>query len=150
VTLRCESEDVAGGSECFPSDPDDLCGAYLTAPGDRNGALVLVAEDGADVACLAVQPALAGPLAVTPNGAEAWVNGTTSAGQFLLRLGLPRRTSDGAIDAARPASLLAFETLHGAGPAGATPPPPGGVAFTPEGGTGILTVPAQFRVLLRE
>jgi hypothetical protein len=149
VTMRCEPSGVAGGRACFPSDPADPCGAYLTAPGDENGALVLVAEDGSGLACLAVQPALAGPVAVTPNGAEAWVSGTTAAGQFLVRLGLPRRTSDGAIDTARPADLVAFETLHASLPAAGTPPP-GGVAFTPEGGTGILTVPAQFRILLRE
>jgi hypothetical protein len=149
VTMRCEASGTAAGSACFPSDPTGLCDGYLTAPGDQNGALLLVAEDGTDIACLAVQPALAGPLAVTPNGAEAWVSGTTAAGQFLLRLGLPRRTGDGGIDATRPADLVAFETLH-ASPPSSGPPPPGGVAFTPEGGTGILTVPAQFRVLLRE
>jgi hypothetical protein len=146
VTMRCEAPANGPSGECFRSDM--LCDEYGTVPGEENGALVLVSEDGSSRQCLAVQAALNGPVSVTPNGAEAWVSGVTAAGQYLVRLGLTRRASDGAIDATRPAALLSSEHLY-------TPPPgntapPGGVAFTPDGATAIVTVPGQYRVMLRE
>jgi hypothetical protein len=143
VTMRCEP----GAGACFSADA--LCDGYGTVPGEENGALVHVLEDGSGVECLAVQPGLAGPVAVTPNGAEAWVTGTTSAAQHLVRLGLARRTSDGALDASQAAVLVSSERLYTASP-GSGAPPPGGVAFTPDGATGIVTVPGQFRIQLRE
>jgi hypothetical protein len=108
---------------------------------------VLVAEDGSSIQCLAVQPGLAGPVAVTPNGAEAWVTGPAFAAQILTRLALARRTSDGAIDASVPAERLSAQAL-GTAAAATGSFPPGGVAFTPDGGTGIVTVPGEFRILL--
>lgn len=145
VTLPCAVSSAAGGDDCFPASP--ICDAFLTGPGGADGALVLVAEDGSAVECLAVLPALAGPVSVTPNGAEAWVTGTAFGAQILSRLALPRRTSDGAIDPSRPAERITAEALGAAAQAtGAFPM--GGVAFTPDGGTGIVTVPGQFRIVL--
>ncbi|HEY6100938.1 MAG TPA: hypothetical protein VIW03_15980, partial [Anaeromyxobacter sp.] len=146
ATLPCAaSGSTAGGAACFPSDP--LCAGVLTGPGGADGALVLVAEDGSSLRCLAVLPGLAGPVAVTPNGAEAWVTGSAFGAQVLTRLALSRRTSDGTIDASAPAKRVSAEALGAAAKAtGAFPA--GGVAFTPDGGTGIVTVPGQFRIAL--
>lgn len=145
VTLRCELSTAAGGDDCFPSST--ICDPFLTGPGGEDGALLLVSEDGSHVDCLAVLPALAGPVAVTPNGAQAWVTATAFGAQILSRLALPRRTSDGSIDSTRPAERVAVETLGTAAKAtGAFPP--GGLGFTPDGATGIVTVPGQFRILL--
>ncbi len=143
VTLPCEPG--AAGGECFTAST--LCDWFLTGLDGDDGALVHVAEDGASVACLAVLPALAGPVAVTPNGAQAWVTGMTALAQRLSRLALPRRASDGAIDTSLPAERVAFEELGL--PATSTGAfPPGGIAFTPDGSTGIVTVPGEFRILL--
>lgn len=142
VTMAC-LEGTAAGGRCFGADP--LCRAHPTAPGDVNGAVVLAREDGGGVDCLAVGPGLAGPLAVTPNGAEVWVAGATPSAEHLVRLGLQRRPGDGALDVSRAAVLVSTERLHTGLSA-----PPGGVAFTPDGGTGVVTVPGQFRILLRE
>ena len=144
VTMRCDAA-AAGGGTCFQTS--SLCGGYGVSPGDESGALVLVREDGSGVDCLAVQPGLAGPVAVTPNGAEAWVAGTTSTAETLVRLALGRRTTDGTLDPAQPAVLLSSERLFTSG-GGA--PAAGGVAFTPDGATGIVTVPEQFRIQLRQ
>jgi len=145
VTLPCEVSSTSGGDDCFPSSA--LCEGFLTGPGGADGALLLVAEDGAAAACLAVLPALAGAVAVTPNGAEAWVTAPAFGAQILSRLSLPRRTSDGAIDTARPAARLSVEALGAAArPLGAFPA--GGVAFTPDGATGIVTVPGEYRIQL--
>jgi len=144
VTLPCEAGAAAGG-ECFTAST--LCDRFLTGPDGDDGALVLVAEDGSGVECLAVLPALAGPVAVTPNGVEAWVTGMTPLAQNLSRLALPRRASDGAIDTSQPAERIAFERLGL--PATSTGAfPPGGIGFTPDGSTGIVTVPGEFRILL--
>jgi hypothetical protein len=146
VTLPCTAAATPGGA-CFPATT--LCDGFLTGRDGDDGALVLVAEDGSSVECLAVLPALAGPVAVTPNGVEAWVTGMTPLAQRLSRLALPRRASDGAIDATLPAERVAFEPLGlPAAPTGAFPP--GGIAFTPDGSTGIVTVPGEFRILLLE
>jgi hypothetical protein len=146
VTLPCAaSAGSAGGTACFPGDP--LCGGLLTGPGGADGALVLVAEDGSGIECLAVQPGLAGPVAVTPNGAEAWVTGSAFGAEILTRLALARRTTDGKIDATFPAERVRAEAL-GAAASATGSFPPGGVAFTPDGGTGIVTVPGEFRILL--
>jgi hypothetical protein len=110
---------------------------------------VLVAEDGSGIQCLAVHPGLAGPVAVTPNGAEAWVTGPAFGAQILTRLALARRTGDGAIDASLPAERVSAEVL-GAAAAVTGAFPSGGVAFTPDGGTGIVTVPGEFRILLHQ
>jgi DNA-binding beta-propeller fold protein YncE len=108
---------------------------------------VLVAEDGSGMQCLAVQPGLAGPVAVTPNGAEAWVTGSAFGAQILTRVAIVRRTSDGTIDASLPAERVSAEALGTAArPTGSFPP--GGVAFTPDGATGVVTVPGEFRILL--
>jgi hypothetical protein len=145
VTLPCASGDLVGGAACFPSDP--LCAAFATGPGGADGALVLVAEDGSGMECLAVQPGLGGPVAVTPNGEEAWVTGPAFGAQILTRLALLRRTGDGTIDASVPARRVSAESLGAAAKVtGAFSP--GGVAFTPDGGTGIVTVPGEFRILL--
>jgi DNA-binding beta-propeller fold protein YncE len=97
--------------------------------------------------CLAVQPGLGGPVAVTPNGEEAWVTGPAFGAQILTRLALLRRTGDGTIDASVPARRVSAESLGAAAKVtGAFSP--GGVAFTPDGGTGIVTVPGEFRILL--
>jgi hypothetical protein len=145
VTLPCASTGAAGGAACFPGDP--LCSGLATGPGGADGALVLVAEDGSGIQCLAVQPGLAGPVAVTPNGAEAWVTGSAFGAQILTRVALVRRTGDGGIDASLPAERVSAEVLGTAARAtGAFPS--GGVAFTPDGGTGIVTVPGEFRILL--
>ncbi len=144
VTLPCDP-DAASGAACFAATT--LCDQFLTGPGGSDGALLRVAEDGSRMDCLAVLPALAGPLAVTPNGVEVWVTGMTATAQHLSRLVLPRRTSDGAIDATRPASRVAFEPL-GLPAAGGGAFPPGGLSFTPDGSTGIVTVPGQFQILL--
>jgi hypothetical protein len=144
VTLPCAAGAAAGG-ECFPADP--LCASLQTGPGGAEAALVLVAEDGSGATCLAVLPGLAGPIAVTPNGEEAWVTGSAFGAQILTRLALTRRTSDGAIDATLPARRVTAEALGlAADVTGAFPP--GGVAFTSDGATGIVTVPGEFRILL--
>jgi hypothetical protein len=145
VTMPCEAPANGPSGECFGADT--LCDEYGTVPGEENGALVLVGEDGTSRQCLAVQAALNGPVAVTPNGAEAWVSGATATGQFLVRLALARRTSDGAIDVTRPAALVSSEHLY-VPPSGSAPP--GGVAFTPDGATAVVAVPGQYRVMLRE
>ncbi len=148
VTLPCApSGDAAGGTACFPSS--SLCSGLVTSPGGADGALVLVAEDGSGIQCLAVQPGLAGPVAVTPNGAEAWVTGSAFGAQILTRLALARRTSDGAIDASLPAERVGAEALGLAATASGAFPL-GGVSFTPDGATGIVTVPGEFRILLYE
>lgn len=145
VTLPCAATGVAGGAECFPSDP--LCATLPTGPGGADAALVLVPEDGSTPSCLAVLPGLAGPIAVTPNGEEAWATGSAFGAQILTRLALARRTSDGAIDVSLPVRRVAAEALGAeASVTGAFPP--GGVAFTPDGATGIVTVPGQFQILL--
>jgi DNA-binding beta-propeller fold protein YncE len=124
-----------------------VCSGLVTGPGGADGALVLVAEDGSGVTCLAVHPGLAGPVAITPNGAEAWVTGPAFAAQILTRVALARRATDGTIDASVPAERVSAEVL-GAAPATTGAFPAGGVAFTPDGGTGIVTVPGEFRILL--
>jgi hypothetical protein len=145
VALPCAPGDLAGGGACFPADP--LCSAFATGPGGADGALVLVAEDGSGIECLAVQPGVSGPVAVTPNGEEAWVTGPAFGAQILTRFALSRRTSDGSIDASLPAKRVSAESLGAAAKVtGAFPP--GGVAFTTDGGTGIVTVPGEFRILL--
>jgi hypothetical protein len=145
VTLPCEVSSAAGGDDCFPSS--SVCDGLLTGPGAADGALLHVAEDGSATACLAVLPAIAGPVAVTPNGALAWITGTAFGAQILSRLSLARRTSDGALDPAQPAVRVAIEALGTARKAfGAFPA--GGIGFTPEGATAIVTVPGEYRVLL--
>jgi hypothetical protein len=147
VTLPCAATtDVGGGAACFPAEPA-ICDGFLTGPGGADGALLLVSEDGSRKECLAVQPGLAGPVAVTPNGEEAWVTGPAFGAQILTRLALLRRTTDGTVDASAPAKRLSAESLGSAAKVtGAFPP--GGVAFTPDGATGIVTVPGEFRILL--
>ena len=66
---------------------------------------------------------------------------------MLSRLALPRRTSDGSLDPSRPAERVTAEVLGAAARATGSFPI-GGVAFTPDGGTGIVTVPGQFRIVL--
>jgi hypothetical protein len=147
VTLPCSSlvASPSAAAACFPGQ--SLC-AGLLASSASDGALVHVSEDGGAVSCLAVLPGLGGPLAVTPNGAQAWVTGPALAAQLLSRLELPRRASDGAIDGTRLAVRSAAEAL-GAPAAVTGSTPAGGVAFTPDGGTGIVTVPGEFRIVLR-
>ena len=148
VTLPCEpSAGTAGGTACFPSSA--LCSGLVTGPGGADGALVLVAEDGSGIQCLAVSPGLAGPVAVTPNGAEAWVTGPAFGAQILTRVALARRTGDGGIDASVPAERVSAEVL-GVAAAVTGAFPSGGVAFTPDGATGIVTVPGEFRILLHQ
>jgi hypothetical protein len=145
VTLPCALSSVGGGDDCFPSST--VCDGFRTGPGGADGALLHVSEDGAAVGCLAVLPALAGPIAVTPNGAEAWVTGTAFGAQILSRLELPRRTTDGALDASTPRPRIAVEALGTAAKTlGAFPA--GGVAFTPDGATAIVTMPGEYRILL--
>lgn len=144
VTLPCFAT-ATPGATCFGASP--VCSGFLAGAGGTNGALVLVAEDGSAVTCLAVMPGLNGPVEITPNGAEAWVIGHAAGLQLLSRMELQRRTDDGAIDPSRPAVRGAVEALGPATKAtGAFPI--GGVAFTPDGGTGIVTVPGQFQILL--
>ncbi|HET7824909.1 MAG TPA: hypothetical protein VFK90_06230, partial [Anaeromyxobacter sp.] len=146
VTLPCApAAGTVGGTACFPGEP--LCSGVLTGPGGADAALVLVPEDGSAAECLAVLPGLAGPVAATPNGAEAWVTGPAFGAQILTRVALARRTGDGTIDASAPARRISAEALGAAArPTGAFPP--GGVAFAPDGSTGIVTVPGEFRILL--
>ncbi|HET8540949.1 MAG TPA: IPT/TIG domain-containing protein [Anaeromyxobacter sp.] len=145
VTLPCEVSSFAGGDDCFPSSA--VCDGLLTGPGGADGALLHVAEDGTIGGCLAVLSALAGPVAVTPNGAEAWVTGEAFRTQYLSRLALPRRASDGVLDASRRAARLAIEAL-GSAPRALGSFAGGGIAFTPEGGTAIVTVPGEYRIVL--
>jgi hypothetical protein len=145
ATLRCATPPASGPLTCFPGNA--LCAALGAPSGTSNGALVFVPESGAPVSCLAVLPGLGGPIAVTPNGAEAWVTGNAGGTQVLLRLDLPRRTSDGAVDGTVPATPLSVEAL-GTAATGTGSFPPGGVAFSPDGTTGVVTVPAAYRIVL--
>jgi hypothetical protein len=145
VTLPCEVSSAAGGDDCFPSST--LCDGFLTGPGGADGALVHVGEDGAVTGCLAVLPGIAGPLAVTPNGAQAWITGSAFGAQILSRVALARRTGDGALDLSRPAVRLEAEAL-GSAPRTLGSFSAGGIGFTPEGATAIVTVPGEYRVLL--
>jgi hypothetical protein len=75
------------------------------------------------------------------------VTGSALGAQILTRVALARRASDGGIDASLPAERVSAEVLGTAARATGSFPP-GGVAFTPDGGTGIVTVPGEFRILL--
>jgi hypothetical protein len=145
VTLACESG--GAGGECFGTDA--LCDAFETSGEGADGALVFVPEDGSAPECLAVLHAIAGPVAVTPNGREAWVTSTTQGRQILSRLVLSRSPADGTIDLSLPVERAAFEDL-GSAFDGTGSSPPGGIAFTPDGSTAIVTVPGDFRILLYE
>jgi hypothetical protein len=144
VTLACDA--AAPPGRCFG---DGTCDG-LPAVGTGQGALLHLAEDGGALTCLAVRPALAGPVALTPNGAEAWVVGPASDGSLVLtRLALHRRPADGALDAAQRPSLAGRLVLGAAAsvPAGF---PLSGIAFAPDGSAAVVTVPGEFRVSVVE
>jgi len=144
VTLPCT---LAGAG--FPAPFDGLC-PKTASDLSTTGALVHVPEAGGAPTFLAVAPGLAGAVAVTPNGAEAWVSGPVRNGALhLTRLALPRDPDTGALDLGRRATLAGVRVLGTAGEA------PGGfaasgIAFSPDGAVGIVTVPADFRILLLE
>jgi len=144
MTLPCLQ---GSGTTCLGTSP--VCQG-IPAPGATAAALVLLAEDGSQPSCLAVLDGIAGPVAVTPNGAEAWISAVGSDGLLgLTRVRLPRRTSDGAIDPTAPARSLGRQVLGRAAdvPAGFAA---SGIAFTPDGSIAVATVPGEFRVVLIE
>lgn len=144
VTLPCDPAAPAG--RCFA---DQTC-AGLPAVGAGLGALLHLGEDGGALTCLAVRPSLAGPVALTPNGAEAWVVGASTDGSLVLtRLALRRRPSDGALDPGQRPALAGRLTL---GAAAAVPAgfPLSGIAFAPDGSAAVVTVPGEYRVSVIE
>jgi hypothetical protein len=100
--------------------------------------------------CLAVRAGLDGPLAISPNGAEAWAAAPDADGNLILtRLSLARRPSDGAIDRGKPHPTLARDTIGRAAKAtGAFPA--SGITFAPDGTIAVVTVPGEFKVVLRK
>ena len=113
--------------------------------------LLLVPEDGGAPSCLAVGQGLAGRMALTPNGAEAWVASVVQSGTRLqlTRVALTRRTTDGTIDTAAEHPVLSRRNLgrggvYGAGYAAS------GVAFTPDGRQGVVTVPDEYQIAVFE
>lgn len=144
LTIACDP--AAPPGRCFG---DGTCDG-LPAVGSGQAALLHLAEDGGALTCLAVRPALAGPLALTPNGAEAWVVGPGGDGSLVLtRLALPRRPDDAALDPARRPALAGRLVLGAAAsvPAGF---PVSGIAFAPDGSAAVVTVPGEFRVSVVE
>jgi hypothetical protein len=114
------------------------------------GALVYVPEGPGEPTFLAVAAGLAGAVAITPNGAQAWVSGPTRSGSLQLsRFALPRRPDDGRLDLSTRISAVGAQSIGSAAVA------PGGyaasgLAFSPEGSVALATVPASFRILLLE
>ena len=152
ASLACTSSAATTtASTCFPGSTVCAGPAFQVTSSGRAGALVWVPEDGGAPQCLAVHLGLAGRAAITPNGAEVWVAGSLpgSGSLDLTRVALARRTSDGAIDTSAP---QAFEDRTSIGAAAAVSPgfAPSGVAFTSDGATGIVTVPAEYRLALFE
>lgn len=152
VSIACTSTAaVTAASACFPGST--LCAgpAFQVTSSGRAGALVWVPETGGAPECLAVHLGLVGRAAITPNGAEVWVAGSLPGASSLdlTRVALARRTSDGTIDTSAPQAVEGRATV---GTAGAVGPgfAPSGVAFTPDGSVGIVTVPAEFRLALYE
>ncbi|MFO0584058.1 MAG: IPT/TIG domain-containing protein [Anaeromyxobacter sp.] len=144
VTLPC-----AAAGAGFPAPFDALC-PKADADAGTVGALVFVPEDGATPTFLAVLPGLAGAVAVTPNGAEAWVSGPVRSGALhLTRLALPRDPDTGSLDLTRRATLAGVQPLGTAGEA-VGGYAASGITFTPDGATAVVTVPADYRILLLE
>jgi hypothetical protein len=144
VTLPCDPAAPAG--RCFA---DGTCDG-LPAAGAGLGALLHLAEDGGTLSCLAVRPSLAGPVTLTPNGAEAWVVGPALDGSLVLtRLALARLATDGSLDPERRPALVGRTAL---GAAAAVPAsfPLSGVAFAPDGTAAVVTVPGEFRIAVIE
>ena len=54
---------------------------------------------------------------------------------------------DGAVDGTVPAIRVSVDAL-GTAATGTGSFPPGGVIFSPDGGTGVVTVPAAYRIVL--
>jgi hypothetical protein len=146
VTVPCDTP-TAGSTTCFATST--LCAKALVTRAGM-GVLLLVAGDGSSVRCLAVARNIAGPVAVTPNGDQAWLVGAGSDGQLhLTQLGLARNTDDGTLKPGGGFPILGRQTLGAAAaiPAGF---PPSGIAFAPDGTAALVTVPGEFRVMLIE
>jgi len=153
VSLACTGTAIAGAasSPCFAEG--SLCSdpAFQVANPADSGALVWLPDDGGDPACLAVHLGLAGKVALTPNGAEAWVAGPPPGTRHLQlgRVSLARFTSNGVIDTTAPQTFLTREVV---GVSGQFAPgfSASGVVFTPDGSIGLVTVPSEYRVALYE
>jgi hypothetical protein len=151
VSMACTGTVIAGAasSPCFAAG--SLCSGpeYQVSDPRTAGALVWVPDNGGDPTCLSAHLGLAGKVAVTPNGAEAWVTGPPPGTKTLElgRLALSRFTSNGAIDTTAPQKFLTREIVGTSGrfAAGFTA---SGIVFTPDGSTGVLTVPSEYRIAL--
>jgi hypothetical protein len=150
VSLACDNAAGGASGPCFSQGT--LCSASefnVPFPGSA-GALVLVPEDGSAPSCLAVRAGLGGVVALTPNGAQAWVASSAAGGSVTVtRMGIPRKTSDGTIDLAAPLPFLSKLIVGAAAdvPAGFAAT---GMAFSPDGSIGVSTLPAEFRIVLFE
>ncbi len=150
ISLACDNAGGAATGPCFSQGT--LCAAAefnVAFPGSA-GALVLVPEDGSAPSCLAVRAGLDGTVALTPNGAQAWVASSTAGGSVAVtRMGIRRKTSDGTIDLSAPLPFIS-RLITGL----AADVPPGfaatGMAFSPDGSIGVSTLPGEFRVVLFE
>lgn len=146
VTLACGGRREA--EECLRAAGCE--GRELTSRRDYRGALLHVDETTGEARCLASASGLGGVVQPTPNGRELWVAGPDDAAEFdLLRLTIPRSLTDGRVDPAQRVDLLGRERL---GPGTAAPPgfAASGLAFTPDGAQGFVSVPAASAILTYE
>jgi hypothetical protein len=152
VSVACTTSPASGApATCFGQGEPCSDERFGIADPHGAGALLLVPEDGGAPFCLAVGQGLAGRIALTPNGAEAWVASVVQSGTRLqlTRVALTRRTTDGTIDTAAEHPVLSRRNLgrggvYGAGYAAS------GVAFTPDGRQGVVTVPDEYQIAVFE
>jgi hypothetical protein len=143
VTLPCDPTALSSTApSCFTTS---LCASFVPK-GTAPAALLWLPEDGSAPRCLTVLTGLGGPIAITPNGAEAWISGPSGL-LLLTRLSLPRHAQDGTLDLGAAVKLVQRSTL-GRLASVAPGAAPSGIAFSSDGSSALVTVPGDYRMIL--